>query len=72
MFQNLSIRETDGISVSLDFDSTSRELTVSVRTESDDFTLREVPHPLALDVFNHPYAYAERLLVAGTFASVAS
>lgn len=70
MTRNLAIRQNEGILISLDWNSDSNEVSCHVLTASEDFTLREIPHPLALDVFNHPYAYASRLISAGTFAAV--
>jgi uncharacterized FlaG/YvyC family protein len=71
MTKNLAIRENHGISISLDFEDTTKEISVSVKSETENFVMREIPHKLALDVFNHPYAYADRLVTAGTFAGVA-
>jgi hypothetical protein len=72
MTRNLAVRTNEGISVSLDFETETREITVSVKSSTEDFTMRSIPHPLALDVFRHPYAYADRLIAAGTFAGVSA
>jgi len=72
--RNLATRTANGIKVSLDWHEPTDEITVSVENPSanEDFTIREIPHPLALDVYRHPYAYASKLLTSGTFAKVAA
>ena len=61
---NLASRTSGGITVSLDFKPFGKEISVTV-SGADDFTLRDIPHALALDVYRHPYAYAERFLASG-------
>jgi hypothetical protein len=59
MQKELAYRENDGVAVALLWHSTTDSLTVSVvdlRNE-DGFQLRVDPAD-ALEVFNHPYAYA--------------
>jgi hypothetical protein len=68
MTRNLSTRKMSGKMISLDWNEDTDEVTVSVKSATEDFTIREIPHPLALDVFHHPYSYATRLLTRGTFA----
>ena len=68
--RELSHRSDDGIDVTLYWHPTLDELTVGVRDQRHGahFELRP-PRHLALDVFNHPYAYAAhvpaKLLVDG-------
>lgn len=60
--QELAHRRNDGIDVSLLWRKQTGELTVSVCDErtGNVFELRARPEN-ALDVFNHPYAYAAHL-----------
>ena len=60
--QELAHRRNDGIEVSLLWRTQTAELTVSVCDErtGNVFELRAHPEN-ALDVFNHPYAYATHL-----------
>lgn len=69
---NLAERSADSTTVSLDFHPSDKSVSVHVQNHGtgEDFTIQEIPHPLALDVFHHPYAYAQRLVTAGTFAGV--
>jgi hypothetical protein len=68
--RNLAERSSDGLRVSLNYDPDSREVWLFVSNVSgESFMLNEIPYPLALDVYHHPYAYAERLMQAGTYAS---
>jgi hypothetical protein len=39
---------------------------VEVDSPTANFTISEIPKPLALDVFNHPFVYASRELASGT------
>ena len=66
--QNLAERRNHDISVSLDYDPIEREVSVTVVTPNEEFTLYP-PNSVALDCFHHPYAYAQRVLTSGTFAS---
>jgi hypothetical protein len=70
----LSARQNDGFTVSLNWNQITDEISVHVSSAKtgEDFTIQEIPHPLALDVFHHPYAYASRLLTAGTFAGISA
>lgn len=70
--QNLATRSNNGITVSLDWNSDTDEVTCRVNSATSDFTITEIPHPLALDVYHHPFAYADRLMTAGTFAEIAA
>jgi len=72
--KNLSERCSDSTRVSLDFCPDTKAVSVTVRNEAtgENFTIPEIPHPLALDVYHHPYAYASRLISAGTFAGVSA
>ena len=59
MHKELAYRENDGVAVSLLWHTSTNDLTVSVidlRNE-DGFDLAVAPED-ALEVFNHPYAYA--------------
>lgn len=69
MLRNLATRDSNGIAVSLDYDTKEKEIRVSVKSESEDFTLYP-PNACALDCFEHPYAYADRVLKRGTFVEV--
>ena len=59
MEKELAYRENDGISVTLLWHDTSNRLSVCVydRRNGDWFELQARPQN-ALDVFEHPYAYA--------------
>jgi len=72
--RNLSTRNANGTTVSLDWNSDTDEVSVTVRNPkaSEDFRIGDIPHPLALEVFRHPYVYANKLLTSGTFAQVAA
>jgi hypothetical protein len=61
METELAQRESDGISVTLFWHSATGRLTVSVRDRrtGEAFDLCASTHN-ALDVFRHPYAYANR------------
>jgi hypothetical protein len=58
----LAHRSSNGIEVALLWSSTTNRLFVAVADEStgDHFTV-DAPNDKALDVFNHPYAYATPL-----------
>jgi len=62
MKTELAQRENEGISVTLFWYQETDRLTVAVRDErtGEAFDL-EAPASTAMDVFNHPYAYAVRL-----------
>ena len=62
MKTELAQRENEGISVTLFWYRETDRLTVAVRDRrtGEAFDL-EAPAPTALDVFNHPYAYAAQL-----------
>jgi hypothetical protein len=56
--RELDHRHSNGIDVTLSWCPAANTLHVTVHDESgDSFELRVAPHE-ALDVFNHPYAYA--------------
>ena len=56
--RELAQRSNNGVHVSLLWSSVDDALTVAVRDEAgESFELDCAPHE-ALDVFNHPYAYA--------------
>jgi hypothetical protein len=59
MQKELAYRENDGVAVTLAWHTTSNRVTVSVvdRRSDEAFDL-EVDPVDALEVFNHPYAYA--------------
>jgi hypothetical protein len=58
--RELDHRQSDGIDVTLSWSPAHDRLFVSVRDGGgDSFELAVEPHE-ALDVFNHPYAYATR------------
>jgi hypothetical protein len=58
-YRELAHRETDGVEVVLFWHRPTDQLTVTVSDERNGayFELPAEPHQ-ALDVFNHPYAYA--------------
>ena len=58
--RELAHRSSAGVDVTLHWHSVLDELTVSVRDQrhGDHFEIRP-PRYLALDVYYHPYAYAE-------------
>jgi hypothetical protein len=39
---------------------------VEVDSPTANFTISEIPKPLALDVYSHPFVYASRELASGT------
>jgi hypothetical protein len=57
--RELAHREHDGLEITLVWDSETNEVAVEVLDLREErcFTL-PVPAELALDAFNHPYAYA--------------
>jgi hypothetical protein len=58
--RELDHRHSDGIDVTLSWSPTRNDLFVTVRdTGGDSFELAVEPYE-ALDVFQHPYAYAAR------------
>jgi hypothetical protein len=61
MEKELAQRETDGIAVSLLWDTVTDRLTVSVQDwrTGEAFDLTAQAHE-AMDVFHHPFAYATR------------
>ena len=63
--RELAYRSSAGIDVALRWDAESDELTVTA-FDSSTSELLELPaaREHALDVFNHPYAYAARGLVS--------
>ena len=69
--RNLAARNSSGTMVTLCYDFDNEQVEVHVQKESgaEDFTLYP-PNQLALDVYYHPYAYAGRVLMRGTFAEV--
>jgi hypothetical protein len=69
--RNLAERNSDGIAVSLDYDSSTEEISVSVHSPSADFTLYP-PNPKALDCFYHPFAYADVVLTTGRYERVSA
>jgi hypothetical protein len=59
MHKELAYRENDGVAVALLWHTSTNDLTVSVMDlrNEDGFDLAVDPED-ALEVFNHPYAYA--------------
>jgi hypothetical protein len=66
-FDELDYRENDGIQVSLLWSRDDNNLAVLVVDTKTDETF-ELPARAdeAMDVFNHPFAYASRLVATGT------
>ncbi len=65
MERELAERENDGIAVRLVWDSETDRLTVAVRdSRSGEAFALDARAADALDVFRHPYAYAERCAVS--------
>ena len=59
-FRELAHRNQNGLEVTLLWDSRSNEVFVKVVDQLDDSGFRlPIPGHLALDAFNHPYAYAQ-------------
>jgi hypothetical protein len=57
--RELAFRENDGLEVTLLWDALEDRLIVSVfDTKRADFFSVDAPRDRALDVFNHPFAYA--------------
>ena len=57
--RELAFRESDGLEVTLLWNALEDRLIVSVfDTKRDDFFWVDAPRDRALDVFNHPFAYA--------------
>jgi hypothetical protein len=57
--RELAHRTSDGIEVSLFWTKSSDRITIAIiDTRSDESLDFEVDSKLALDAFNHPYAYA--------------
>ena len=58
--KELAYRNQNGLEVTLLWDSRSNEVSVEVSDQLDDSGFRlPIPGHLALDAFNHPYAYAQ-------------
>lgn len=58
MTRNLAYRESDGLTVSLDFTPESGSVTCSVQdTRTDDSFTVDCPRSAALEVFYHPFAF---------------
>jgi len=58
--KELAYRNQNGLEVTLLWDSRSNEVSVKVIDQLDDSGFRlPIPGHLALDAFNHPYAYAQ-------------
>jgi hypothetical protein len=63
--KELATRESDGVEVSLYWNPAGNDLFVFVSDEKTGVRFEiEVGSRSALDVFNHPYAYASRLRAA--------
>lgn len=63
MWRELDSRESDGLIISLDWNSISDALKVHVIDQQDDCTVTVVPigenlRHRASDVFDHPFAFA--------------
>lgn len=63
--RELALRQNDGVCVTLWWNASTDEISLSVKSESEDFTVRDIPHNSALDAWNHPYAYADFMLKSG-------
>ena len=72
--RELAYRSCEGIEVTLLWNSASNDVTVSVHDSTAGESFRLAAHPArALDVFNHPYAYAAaRGLTAETEPALAA
>lgn len=76
-WQNLSDRQNDDYRISLDFrkdtltEDSEVRVSVHVISSGEDFTLYP-PNNLALDCFNHPFAYAHRAIMSGRMDKVIS
>ena len=58
--KELAYRNQNGLEMTLLWDSRSNEVSVKVIDQLDDSGFRlPIPGHLALDAFNHPYAYAQ-------------
>ena len=58
--KELAYRNQNGLEVTLLWDSRSNEVSVEAVDQLDDSGFRlPIPGHLALDAFNHPYAYAQ-------------
>jgi len=63
--RELAIRQNSGTTVALFWNSETEEIFLTVENSSESFEVREIPHPSALDAWNHPYAYADHMLKSG-------
>ena len=59
-FHELNHRRNDGIDVTMFWDSRTDQVTVAVNDAKggDAFEIQVLPGERAMDVFNHPFAYA--------------
>ena len=57
--RELAYRNQNGLEVTLLWDSRSNEVSVEVIDRDDSGFRLPIPGHLALDAFNHPYAYAQ-------------
>jgi hypothetical protein len=63
---NLAVRQSSGITVSLDWSEDENDITVSVNCADTNFILHP-PADKAMDCFNHPFAYADKVLASGSY-----
>jgi len=65
-------RESDGLTVTLFAEFEGADVEISCRVQDvktgDDFTIRDIPHHKALEVFKHPLSVGVSLLSSGKLA----
>jgi hypothetical protein len=65
VIRELAIRADAHGTIGLYWNSETEEISLVVKTDSEDFTVSDIPKDSALDAWNHPYAYAEWALKTG-------
>lgn len=65
-FQQIAFRSNAGISVEMVWDSQEEEVIVQVESSDANFRLYP-PNHRAIDVYNHPFAYADSVLQTGRY-----
>lgn len=65
IIRELAMRSDAHGMIGLYWNSETEEISLVVKTDSEDFTVSDIPADAALDAWNHPYAYAELNLKTG-------
>lgn len=66
-FRQLAFRSNSGTSVEMVWDSIEDEIIVQVESSIANFRLYP-PNNKAIDVYNHPFAYFDSVLMSGRYS----